>query len=81
MINFEHLFPDVVWDTFTNKVHAVVVHIVVMATAYCSAVNYILACYKIRRKKIRQDIRYKSMVTEIKFLHGCFANNHLLFYC
>lgn len=66
VIDFEHLFPDVVGDTFTHKVHAVVVHIVVMAAAYCSTVDYILACYKIRKNyQFRQDVKYKSMGTGI----------------
>lgn len=51
MINFEYLFFDVVWDIFINKVYVVVVYIVVMVMVYCSVVNYILVCYKIRRKK------------------------------
>lgn len=53
MINFEYLFFDVVWDIFINKVYIVVVYIVVMVMVYCSVVNYIMVCYKIRRKFVK----------------------------
>lgn len=48
--NVRPLFADIVWDTFTHKVHTVVMIVSVMASANPGTVNDILTSYN-RNKK------------------------------
>lgn len=48
--NLSILFPNRVWDAFTNEIHTMIMGIFVMTTANSCAVQYVFACCKIRNK-------------------------------